>query len=413
MKATVTEDGMTVSEVTNAIYVERKTCRACEEPMLAPVLSLGDQYLVNFVEEIDHSLPKAPLDLMRCESCGLLQLGATVDRNLLYREFWYRSSVNQTMRDALRDVIEAGLNYHDSGLWLDIGANDGYLLSQVPAGFRKVACEPALNFAADLEKVADVVISDFFTAQEPLYSKRTGYCDVITSVAMFYDLDRPDDFVADIAACLSPEGVWINQLNDSPTMLKRNAFDAVCHEHLCYYDLHSLKSLYSRHGLVIVSLSYNEVNGGSMRVVARKAHANANPVNLLNVPRVTAESAVAFGRRVGKWKERMTELLQGSLSLHGPLWLYGASTKGCALLQYLDSTESFSAIADRNPAKLGLRMTGTWLPILSEERMREDAPRYLMVLPWAFRSEFIERESALLDQGTTMVFPLPNIELVG
>ena len=422
VKVSISKEGkVTLSEIVReTVATKRTTCRACESSKLTPVLSLGDQYLVRFVEAPDLNLPRAPLNLMRCEDCGLLQLEHTVKPDLLYREFWYRSRVNQTMRDALEDVVKTGLRYHHEGRWLDIGANDGYLLEKVPPGFTKIACEPALNFRETLEEIADHVISDYFSAKHDCLHGPTGdslhrtqgACDVITSAAMFYDLDDPNAFVRDIASCLSPNGVWINQLNDSPTMLAKNDFGAICHEHLCYYDVHSLNSLYRRHGLMILGITYNEVNGGSVRVVAEKPASMARAADLHGHRRVSGRDAEGFATRTAKWKTQMTDLITGTLAYHNKLWLYGASTKGCAMLQYLDCNEAFYGIADRNPAKYGLFMSGAWLEISPEDIMRSQNPKHLIVLPWAFRDEFVQRERALLDAGTTMVFPLPNIEFV-
>lgn len=414
LKATVNQDGtVTMTDLsTQPTAKVRTTCRACQSSNITEVMSLGDQYLVNFVPSIDHSLPRAPLDLMRCSDCGLLQLRHTVNPDLLYREFWYRSSVNQTMRDALKNLVDDGLKWHKEGRWLDIGANDGYLLSILPPTFTRIACEPARNFTADLHKVSDHVIDDYFSANHDFLRGvgRRGGCDVITSAAMFYDLDDPDTFVDDIVKCLSPDGVWINQLNDSPTMLKQNAFDAICHEHLCYYDVKSLAALYNRHGLSIVDISYNDVNGSSVRITAKQTGLGGIP--LLAHRSVSAADAEAFAHRTVKWKANMLDLLHGPLATTGGMWCYGASTKGCCLLQYLDAPGSFKAIADRNPAKFGTLMAGTWLPVMPEQEMRDERPKHVMVLPWGFKKEFVERERELLADGTTMVFPLPTIEEV-
>lgn len=416
MKATVNKDGsVTMTDVSkDPVYKTRTTCRACSDYSLEPVISLGEQYLVNFVPEIDLNLPKAPLDLVRCETCGLLQLRHTVNPELLFRDFWYRTGMNQSMRDAMKDVVATGLRYHTAGRWLDIGANDGYLLSVLPKEFTRIACEPARNFKEALHSVSDHVISDFFTADHDFLkgTGRLGGCDVITSAAMFYDVDNPDAFVADIARVLSPHGVWINQLNDSPTMLKANAFDSICHEHLCYYDVHSLNRLYERNGLRIIEVTYNDVNGGSIRVVAERAERGSTTAMLLAHPHVSSEDAGRFAGRVSKWKSRMREQLEGPLSLGGAVWAYGASTKGAVLLQYLDMPGAVKAIADRNPLKFGTYMAGTWLPVTDEQEMRGERPKFVVVLPWAFRKEFVEREREMMDSGTCLVFPLPSIEVV-
>jgi len=416
LKATANKDGtMTLTDVsTSPVSKLRTTCRACHERSLTPVLSLGEQYLVNFVPAPDLNLPRSPLNLVRCDGCGLLQLDHTVNPDLLYREFWYRSSVNETMRSALKNVIQAGLNHQAGGVWLDIGANDGYLLSELPPGFLRIACEPALNFTEDLHKIADHVIADYFSANHDcLYGNtKQGRCDVITSIAMFYDLDEPDAFVRDIAKVLSPHGVWINQLNDSPTMVRANAFDAICHEHLCYYDVRSLNALYERNGLSIYDITYNDVNGGSIRVVAGRSKERGTGSLISEHRTVSALDAENFSARVQKWRDRMREQLEGPLTLGGSLWCYGASTKGCVLLQYLDMPGTFKAIADRNPIKFGTYMTGTWLPVTNEQDMRDEHPRNVLVLPWSFKKEFVERERKLMDEGTTLVFPLPSIEQV-
>lgn len=418
IKVKANSDGSLERSVMNNdhIYKTRTDCRSCKGTLLQKIIHLGTQYLVNFVPDIDVSLPKAPLTLMRCDGCGLLQLQHTVNPELLFRDFWYRSGINQSMRDALVDVVKSveKVRPEGEGVWLDIGANDGFLLSKVPDSYLRIAVEPARTFTDELRKIADHVVSDFFTAEPDAFynAKGKGRCDVITSAAMFYDVDDPDAFVADIAKVMSPNGVWVNQLNDSPTMLERNAFDAICHEHLCYYDIFSLKALYERHGLVITQVSYNDVNGGSIRVFATKKRAGVYGIPMLGFKSCSLADCLRFADRVKKWKVRFTDFMRGAMAMHGPIWLYGASTKGSVLLQYLESAAHFAGIADRNPTKHGLKMAGTWIPVVPEDEMRAQSPRFVIGLPWAFADEFVKREREMLDNGTTFCFPLPDIRFV-
>lgn len=400
-------EGLSPIKAQAPIFAKRATCRACYDGGLEEVLNLGVQYLPRYLDQIDLASPRAPLRLMRCAACGLLQLGDTVQADELFRKFWYRSSVNRTMRDAMCDLVEAGLAFHRSGTWVDIGANDGYLLSQVPSRFTRIAVEPAENFVPELQEHYDFVIPDYFSANH----ERLRNCEVITSAAMFYDLDDPGAFVADIAKCLARDGVWINQLNDAPTTIEANAFDSICHEHLCYYDLGTLKNLYRQHGLVIVKVQHNAVNGGSIRVFAK--HSGV-PTDILGSRSVRLADVQAFARRVMKWKERMGDLMRGTLAYRGPLWCYGASTKGSVLLQYLGAERLVIGAADRNPAKVGKLMAGTWIPITDEATMRKSKPDYLLVLPWSrdFVREFLNREAEILKAGTTFILPLPNPELL-
>lgn len=386
-------------------YVERLTCRSCKQPRLESVIHLGHQYLSNFVREKDESLPRSPLELVRCHDCGLLQLRHSIDGDLMWREYWYRSSINQTMRDALQDVVRDGLHHHHEGVWLDIGANDGYLLSRVTSRFTKIGCEPALNLIPALEEHADKTIADYFTAERAL--EMADSYEVITSCAMFYDLDDPDRFVGDISQVLSPTGVWINQLSDAPTMLRQNAFDAICHEHLCYYDVPTLKHLYERHGLHIIGISHNDVNGGSVRITASKIYGHGDSPTL-GIRPVDAFEVQAFARRIREWKELMHNLLDMPIVRDSDVWGLGASTKGACMLQYLDRSDQIVAIGDRNPAKHGLMMAGTWIPVVDEITMRKALPRTVIPLIWAFEHEILERESALRAGGTRFLMPLPN-----
>jgi hypothetical protein len=375
------------------------------------VLSLGDQCICDFPTNQNKKVNVVPLVLVRCASCGLLQLQHSADKNLLYDEYWYRSSMNQTMREALKDVVRAAEEWAQGGAWLDIGANDGCLLSFVPDSFVRVACEPATTFHAQLEEHADIVIPGFFS-KAAVDEKRIERFSVITSCAMFYDLDDPLSFCQDIAACLSSDGVWVNQLNDSPTMLDCNGFDSICHEHVTYWDIHNLKDLYQRAGLKIVNVTFNAVNGGSMRVFATHAASVVTESNLAGYPKATTGRVTEFAMRIPRWKRLMQDLLSSNASKNGPAWAYGASTKFSTMMQYLDSHQTILAVADRNAAKHGRFMVGSWLPITSEATMRAARPKLLLVGPWAFRSEFIAREAETRAAGTTMLFPLPNPEYV-
>jgi hypothetical protein len=399
----------TAHSVMPAAYTERTTCRVCDHHELETILDLGDQYLANFVRVKDASLPRCPLVLVQCGECGTLQLKHSINGDLIWREYWYRSSINQTMRDALGDVVNEAKHYAREGRWLDIGANDGYLLSRVGERFSKVACEPALNMHPLLEEHADKIIGDYFSVEKAL--EQEPHYEVVTSCAMFYDLDEPQKFVDDVAKCLSPSGVWINQLNDAPGMLKANAFDGICHEHRLYLDVPTIRDMYKKADLSIVGLSYNDINGGSVRIAAMKGrNTGVNPV--IGVPRTDYQEVQAFARRVERWKILMNELLDMPTFRETELWGLGASTKSCCMLQYLGKPDRFVAIGDRNPAKWGTFQAGTWIPVMDEATMRKARPGIVVPLIWAFRKEIMLREAQMLENGSAFLFPLPHPEIV-
>ena len=250
------------------------SCRVCGGA-LDPILSLGDQYVSTFLSPDQPDGPKAPLELVLCQQCRLLQLRHTVPGDMMYQNYWYRSGTNQTMRDALADISGAAsrlVRLKEGDSVLDIGCNDGTLLgSYAVPGLYKIGFDPAQNLAVFSRKVANKVLIGFFDADgflaEPeLQNHRPK---VVTSIAMFYDLEEPNKFVSDIQRIMHPEGVWIVQMSYLPLMLTQNDFGNICHEHLEYYSLQSLEYLLHLHGFAIVDVQLNDVNGGSIRAFIR------------------------------------------------------------------------------------------------------------------------------------------------
>jgi len=402
-----------------------KACRSCGSSQLETVLSLGNLYVSNFVNEPDgKQYPRVPLELLLCSPCGLLQLRHTTPPASLYQRYWYKSGMNQSMRAALADVtLKAAQRIHlrDGDSVLDIGCNDGTLLrSYTTAGIRRVGFEPGQNLTEEARQGTDWIIPDFFHARV-LGGERFK---VITSVAMFYDLDDPNQFVSDVARSLQPDGLWVIEMHYLPSMLARKAFDAVCHEHLEYYSLGSLEPLLERHGLMVADVETNEVNGGSFRIYV--AHRDRGRASVREgAARVEAMRAAEesqgltspqvyenFGRCIKRVGERLRSFLRAENARGRQVCVYGASTKGNTLLQYfeLDHTLIRSA-AERNPDKWGKYTVGTWIPIVPEEVARVYAEDFL-VLPWHFMKEIQAREEAFLQQGGAFIVPLPEPRVI-
>src|SRR5205823_8345538 len=256
------------------IAIPSKGCRLCHSRNLVRILSLGNQHVSDFVTA-QGDTPRSPLELVRCTSCNLVQLKHTFPRDSLYRHYWYRSGISSTMRKALEDIVleSCEIARPKSGdIVVDIGCNDGTLLRsyKIP-GLRLVGFEPAKNLVEEARKGTEFVFNDFF-GYEPFRRKfLDSKAKLITSIAMFYDLDDPDTFVADIVKCLDPQGVWVIQQNYLCSMLEQNGFDNVGHEHLTYYCLATMNRLLNGHGLEIFDVEKNDVNGGSFRTyIARK-----------------------------------------------------------------------------------------------------------------------------------------------
>lgn len=419
----------------SGMTVTHHTCRSCGTAGLQPILSLGNHFVSTFVTDDAAQTDRAPLELVLCSpaagGCGLLQLRHSVNQASLYRNYWYRSGVNQTMRDALRDItstVEKLVPLQAGDMVIDTGSNDNTLLnSYETASLTKIGFEPALNLAT-YQHNADVHVIPNFFAHEPLAAAVPGRkARVITSIAMFYDLEDPNQFVGDVARSLTPDGLWIIQMSYLPLMLEQTIFDNICHEHLEYYSLQSLEPLLNRHGLKVVDVTLNDVNGGSFRIFVTPSHNtsfDSHPAARERLTQLRAREAEmhlalvtpyrAFAARVEKIKQHVTSFIHEAIRAGKRVDVYGASTKGNTLLQYfgLDHT-LISAAAERNPDKWGKKTVGTLIPIIAEDDARAQHPDYFLVLPWHFLQEFVVREQAYLKSGGQFIVPLPQFRIVG
>lgn len=414
---------------------ERDGCRICGGP-LRELLDLGNLAVSDFVDEGAEPL-YAPLVLALCDpdkgGCAFVQLKhVAIDQRLLYTRYWYRSGTNESMRSELADIVAAAravVPLRADDIVVDIGANDGTLLRAYADGhLRLVGFEPATNLLAEARVGTNLIVSEFFSAAS--FRRHLGSVSrarVITSIAMFYDLEEPHDFVRDIADILAPDGVWVVQMAYLPTMLSENNFDNICHEHTGYYSLDVMDRLVRAHGLEIRNVELNDVNGGSFRLyIQHRSHADRRWGSAGGSDRIrrlaSTEGALGltrtatyhdFARRITRIREDVRGFVLKELSEGKVFHVYGASTKGNTILQYFGlDHRHFRLAADRSSDKWGLRTVVTKIPIVSEEASRAARPDYFFALPYHFRSAFLTRESEFLSSGGGMIFPLPRPSLV-
>ena len=374
---------------------------------------------------------KLPTQLVRCDvtrdenGCGLLQLAHSFPPEILYANYWYRSGTNSTMRNHLACIVKSALSLVDNPTptVVDIGCNDGTLLSHYPAGSTLYGVDPS-DIASEIE--ANVtVINTAFPSERAMESIPAGGIDVLTSIAMFYDLESPVSFARHVAKLLKKDGIWILEMSYLPLMLLQNSFDTICHEHLEYYSLAVLETIAALADLRIFRVEVNDINGGSIRCYACHVQngkfGTAEDREMISRLRSrefemeldTDKPYVAFQSRIEKLKAQLNTSLFDIRARGETIHIYGASTKGNVLLQWYGINRVIvDCAADRNPQKAGSKTLGTDIPIVTEEVSRAAKPDYYLVLPWHFKREFLERERDTIFAGTKMIFPLPAVEIV-
>jgi hypothetical protein len=328
---------------------------------------------------------------------------------------------------ALADIcraVERNVELRPGDVVVDTGCNDGTLLASynVPR-LRRVGFEPASNVAAKAREVAEVVINDYFRSGAPSFDDLVGKAKVVTSIAMFYDLDDPHTFIRDVDSILAKEGLWVIQVAHLPSMLERNAFDGICHEHLTYYCLRTIRRLLSVHGFEIFDAELVELNEGSIRLYIRRSDElgtkePSQKMRLIDtlesdLALETEAPYAAFASRVEGIREKTVSFVKDAVGSGKQIHAYGASTKGNTLLQYFGLSRELVEYAwERQDQKWGRRTVGTHIPIISEPEGRKMRPDYLLMLPWHFASEFLKRESAFLTDGGKFIIPLPMFRVV-
>lgn len=392
-------------------------CRACQSKDLINVLDLGEQYLSDFrVDKIKP--PKYPLDVVLCKDCKLVQLRHTTPSKEMYHErYGFKSGVNNTIKADLKDIVDHALKYKPNPLaWLDIASNDGTLLSYVPKNVFRAGADPIKKLCVEAEQHANRIVNGFFRSCD--FKEKF---DVVTSISCFYDMDDPSTFVKEVCDVLADDGVWIVQQNYLLTTIQLNAVDNICHEHLEYYSLMAMENLLDKFGLEVNEVSTSMINGGSFRtVISRKDTFSVDK----SVEKQRYQEELArlddpetyryFGQVVQEQLQELARLIHDIRKYGSEVYIYGASTRGGTIWQGagLDVNDLPYAV-ERNPDKVGRFIASIGVPIISEETARKLHPEYMLVSPWFFRDEFIEREQDYLQSGGKFIFPLPTVEIVG
>lgn len=412
---------------------EIKKCRICGNTELETIINLGNQALTgHFPRTRSQEVLEGPLELVKCSeakqgSCGLVQLKHSFNVSEMYGEnYGYRSGLNRSMVQHLHGKVNRLLKLiklNPKDLVIDIGSNDSTLLQGYPQNiYQLVGIDPTGKKFEKYYPDSIQLIPDFFSKNNIELHVGKKKAKIITSISMFYDLEDPVAFMQQIHDVLDNEGVWVFEQSYLPTMINRNSYDTVCHEHLEYYCLKQIKWMADKIGFKIIDIELNDINGGSFSItVARKDSAyleNNEKVDLLLRREQldgyhTTKPFIKFDSKIKKHRSDFVKFLNDIKESGKTIVGYGASTKGNVILQYCGITEDLlPCIAEVNEDKFGCFTPGTKIPILSEKEIRKQAPDYMLVLPWHFKDNIVLKEKQYLESGGILVMPLPEIELV-
>jgi hypothetical protein len=401
-------------------------CRLCANTGLVPIISLGDQKITSrFPNHGQGDTVCVPINIILCDSCGLVQLEQTSYADDLYKhDYGYESGISNTMRTHLTDyntelLSKICLNKGDTVL--DIGSNDATTLKLYDDSLRRVGCDPTGSQFFEHYSNGIELISDYFTASNFINRYGDIKCKIVTSIAMFYDLPNPVQFARDVYDILDDNGIWTCEQSYLLSMLKTNSLDTICHEHLEYYALTQIKHIADQSNFKIIDVKFNSCNGGSFRVYMAKKQSHYKECCALIDTIVkeeqdyginNPENYTSFVTRCNYELRKLTDFIDNINTNNQTVQLYGASTKGNCILQYCNiGPDKVQYAVERNPKKVG-KETSTGIEIISEDQMRHNPPNYLIVLPWHFRDEIVKREAQYLDNGGQLIFYFPTFEVV-
>lgn len=409
------------------MYTEISKCRISGSKNLINVLSLGEQYLTGvFPKSPKDKVTKGPLDLVWCPDSGLLQMKQSYDLGEMYGDnYGYRSGLNASMVRHLTQKIhclEKMVKPSQKDIVIDIGSNDATSLKAYKTKCRRVGIDPTGRKFKKYYTDGIVLLPDFFSAEAFASAFPKDKAKIVTSIAMFYDLEDPGSFVRDIAAVLADDGIWHFEQSYMPSMLRTNSYDTICHEHLEFYSFKVVQNILKECGMRVMDVQMNATNGGSFAVTACKKAAKYKS----NTPIIdwmlrqeddleldTPKPYRDFEERVFRHRKNLVELLQALVDDGKKIIGYGASTKGNVLLQFCGLTrQHIPYVAEVNKDKFGCYTPGTNIPIISEREARAMHPDYFLVLPWHFKNNILEREQEFMANGGKFIFPLPEIEIV-
>ncbi len=404
------------------------SCRSCKSTKLVNLFNLGNQSFTGIFLKKNKKIPKGKLTLMMCKSCSLVQLRDNFDLKVMYgSSYGYRTGLNASMVRHIQnkaDFLKKISKVKKKELIIDIGSNDGTMLNYL---FKKknsnlVGIDPTINKFKKFYNKNIKKIPNFFDKKLIDKYLKKEKAKIISSISMFYDLPNPLKFAEDVYSSLDNQGVWHLEQSYAGSMLKQNSYDTICHEHLEYYSLRSIKYIFDRVKFKIIDISFNDINGGSFAITVAKKNSNHKEIkrkikkildfeknNNINSPKKYKQ----FFESINLEKKKLIHSLKKLKSKNKKVIGYGASTKGNVILQFCNiNSDLLKQICDVNIEKDGTFTPGTNIPIIKEKKAKKENPDYFFVLPWHFKKFILKKEKKNIKKGIRFIFPLPKFHIV-
>lgn len=405
-----------------------KCCRSCKSRDIKDLFSLGNQAFTGIFLKKHNKIPYGKLDLIICNSCSLVQLKNNFNLRTMYGStYGYRTGLNASMVRHIHEkanFLKKISKIKSSELIIDIGSNDGTMLNYFASQnyLNLIGIDPTINKFKKFYKKKIKKIPDFFNNALIKKYLKNRKAKIISSIAMFYDLPDPIKFAKDIFNSLDDQGIWHLEQSYSGYMLENNSYDTICHEHLEYYSLKSIKYIFDQANLKIIDLRFNDINGGSFAITVAKKNSKHKEIKnkiqkilfkekrkKINLPTTYAK----FYKSISIEKKKLIKFLKFLKEKQKKVIGYGASTKGNVILQFCKiNSKLLENICEVNSDKEGAFTPGSKIKIISEKKAKFLNPDYFFVLPWHFRKFIIEKEIKLIKKGTKFIFPLPKFRIV-
>ena len=403
-----------------------KKCRSCKSTKLKKSFNLGLQKLTGiFPSKKNQKIPSGSLEMMFCNNCKLLQLKNSFNPNIMYGDnYGYMSSLNQSMVSHLKKKsikLKKISNLKINETVIDIGSNDGTFLGFFSIKNKLIGVDPTIKKLSKFYRKDIIQLASFFS-EKNLRSILNNKAKIISSISMFYDLEDPVKFAQDVYNLLDYEGIWHLEQSYMPMMLKNNSYDTICHEHLEYYSLKSIKYIFDKVGFKIIDLEFNDINGGSFSITVAKKNSKYKEVSHLIKWLLYKEDLFKYNdlktfklffENIKKHKKVFRRLLIDLKRKNKKVIGYGASTKGNVILQYCNiDSKLLPYICEVNDFKHDRYTPGSKIKFISEKKAKSIKPDFFLVLPWHFKNFILAKEKKFLDQNKNIIFPLPDIEIV-